>query len=477
MRLPQALPLRLGWLPVALFLLLGLEAALVVPSDYGTDPRPTPPDEGPHLGYIEYLATHWRLPVFYSSSDNYEAHQPPLYYVSCLPFYLAARYAFPGPTAGLSRPGIVLVRVWTVLLAALTVWLGWLLGRRLFGADSIVALGPPAFLAVWPGRLMIVSAVTNDSVAEALCLLVFLLCVAVLQEGYSPRRMLVLGLALALAMLAKSTSMAMAPVVLLALVMRFGSRRAQALDPQAGRQLAASLAIVVACVVLVAGWWFGRNQVLYGDPLAAEAFERLFSKDRATPAYFLERGVSGTAYYLLVAVNTALSFWGVYGQANVYNPSWYYVLGFAVWTAALVGGVWRRGSDRRRPPTPTPPLATRSGRKAGKNAPQRDPAEGSAAPDWRGEAWVLVWVLLVLVVALFLRFNVAFYQAQARYLFAASGSIAVLTTLGLARLTAPERQPWGLVLGLVVVLFMALWSVVGFASLVAAHYPPPLIGG
>ncbi len=90
---------------------------------------------------------------------------------------------------------------------------------------------------------------------------------------------------------------------------------------------------------------------------------------------------------------------------------------------------------------------------------------------------MLVWVLLVLVVALFLRFNVAFYQAQARYLFAASGSIAVLTTLGLARLTAPERQPWGLALGLVVVLFMALWSVVGFASLVAAHYPPPLIGG
>lgn len=477
MKTPLTLPLKLGLLPVAVFLLLGLGAALVVPSDYGTNPRPTPPDEGPHLGYIEYLATHWRLPVFYSSSDNYEAHQPPLYYLSCLPAYLAARTVFPGPTAGLSRWGIVVVRFWTVLLAASTVWSGWLLGRRLFGADNLLALGPPSFLAVWPGRLMIVSAVTNDSLAEALCLLAFLLCVAVLQEGYSARRILLLGLVLALAMLTKSTAMAMAPVVLLSLVMRFGSRQAQALDPQAGRQLARSLALVGACVVLVAGWWFARNQVLYGDPLAAQAFERLFSKDRATPAYFLERGISGTAYYLLVAFNTALSFWGVYGQANVFNPGWYYVLGFGLWTAAVVGGLWRRNAHRRRESRPSPPPPNRPWRKAGQGAPRSEPTLGSPEPDWGGQAWVLVWVLLALVVALFLRFNVAFYQAQARYLFAASGSIAAVTTLGLARLTAPERWPWGLAIGLAVVLFMALWSVLGFEAVVAAHYPPPLIGG
>ena len=472
MRVVSSLPLKAGVLPVGLFLALGVGAALVVPSDYGMNPRPTPPDEGPHLGYIEYLADHWRLPGFHSSSDNYEAHQPPLYYASCLPAYLAARAAFPGPTGGLSRGGIVVVRLWTVLLSALTVWFGWLLGRRLFGPDSLLSLGPPAFLAVWPGRLMIVSAITNDSLAEALCLLTFVLCVAALQQGYSRRRMLALGLALALAMLAKSTSMAMVPVVLLALVMRFGSRQAQERDPLATRHLLLSLAIIGACVALVAGWWFVRNQVLYGDPLAAQAFERLFSRDRATPAYFLERGVSGTAYYLMVAINTALSFWGVYGQANVYNPGWYYVLGFAVWAAGLVGWVWRRGETAERQAGPGRPLQKAHGAKV------RGQVELPAPePNWRQQAWALTWILLALVVALFLRFNVAFYQAQARYLFAASGAIALLMTLGLARLTASDRRPWGLAMGLAVVLAMAVWSVAGFSWLVAAHYPPPLIGG
>jgi hypothetical protein len=475
MKLSHPLPLKAGLLPVALFLALGLGAAIVVPSDYGTNPRPTPPDEGPHLGFIAYLAEHGRLPVFHSANDNYESHQPPLYYVSCLPAYLLARSAFPGPTGGLSRAGIVVVRVWTVLLSALTVWLGWLLGRGLFGGDSLLALGPPVFLAAWPGRLMIISATTNDSLAEALCLLVFLLCVVILDEGYSLRRVIWLGASLALAVLAKSTSLALAPVVLFALVMRLGSREAAARDPRAQRQLLLSLAIVGAAVALLAGWWFIRNQALYGDPLAAQAFERLFSKDRATPAYFLERGVSGTAYYLMVVVNTALSFWGVYGQANVYNPGWYYLLGFGVWAAGLVGWIWRLGG--------------RAGRQAGQVRPVQkardenvrgEKAHGKAAapePDWRGQAWVLAWVLLALVVAFFLRFNVAFYQAQARYLFAASGPIALLTTLGLARLTPPASRPWGLAAGLLVVLFLAVWSVAGFPWLVAAHYPPPFIGG
>ncbi|MHB8993871.1 MAG: ArnT family glycosyltransferase [Armatimonadota bacterium] len=475
---------KLGLIPLGLFLLLAGAAAVIVPSDYGTNPRPTPPDEGPHLGYIEYLVQHQRLPVFLSANDNYESHQPPLYYVTCLPAYLAARAVFPGETGGLSRAGIVTVRLWSVLLAAIAVWVAWLLGRRIFGKDSLLSLAPPLFLALWPGRTMIVSAVTNDALADSLCLLTFYLCVVILSDGLSRRRSALLGIAWALALMTKSTSLALAPIVLLAVVMRAVQDDPED-QPGALKRALGQLLWVALPVVVLAGWWFVRNQMIYGDPLAAKIFEELFTKDRATPEYFLKLGLSGGAYFLLVVTNTALSFWGVFGQANVYHPAGYYVAGFTIWLAALAGLVAQKVRERcEAGETPAP----REGK--GLHGQKTDRATqglrsggggGSSAPaetggDWRRQVWVLSWLLLVVVVAFFLRFNTTFYQAQARYLFAASGPIVLLLTLSLWDLHRPRYGLYAVGLALAIMLVMSLSSVFGFNALEAAHYPPPFFG-
>jgi hypothetical protein len=260
--------------------------------------------------------------------------------------------------------------------------------------------------------------------------------------------------------------------------MRLGSRQALESDPKAQRQFLLSVGVIGLGVAVLVGWWFVRTQVLYGDPLAARAFERLFSKDRATPAYFLDRlGMSGAAYFLMVAINTALSFWGVYGQANVYNPAWYYWLGLGIWVVALAGLGFGRGGRRA---GQARPLRTADGRPlqttAGRGRP-RQTAPDHPEPAWQSRAWVLAWVLLALVVAFFLRFNVSFYQAQARYLLAASGPIAALTTLGLSRVTRPGQWPWALAAALAVMLLMAGWSLVAFPTLAAGPTSPPFFGG
>ena len=81
------------------------------------------------------------------------------------------------------------------------------------------------------------------------------------------------------------------------------------------------------------------------------------------------------------------------------------------------------------------------------------------------------------VVVFFLRFNTTFYQAQARYLFAASGPIVLLLTLGLWDLHRARYGQWAVAVALLVMLAMSLSSVFGFAAVAAAHHPPPLFGG
>lgn len=448
----ETLPaLRWGLLPLALYLLLAIGAAIVVPSDYVANPRPTPPDEGAHLGYVEYLLVHHALPVFRSEDDNYEGHQPPVYYAACAPLMALLRAVTPGPLAGLSRLGLVLLRCFSLVLAGGSVWLAWLLGRRLFAPSLPLALAVPLFLALLPGRTFIVAAVTNDGLAEAFCLAVFYLSTRLVAEPPTPRRLGLLGVALALALLTKSTSLALVPIVGLALAM--GAPLGLEADERAQlRRLLGGVLVVGGIVLVLAGWWFLRNQLLYGDPLAAQVFERLFSKDRATPAYFLSHGLTWGGYYTLVLVNTALSFWGVFGQANVFHGAGYYAAGLLISLLGLVGFAVEAVRRRLRP------------------------ADTAEAP-WQRRAWLLAVLTVALVAAFFLRFNMAFYQAQARYLGAAHGPLASLFVLGLWNL---DRRRWGLYgvyAALAVMLIMSLTSVLGFAELVAVPRLSPLSGG
>ena len=467
-------PLKLGLLPVGVFLVFGVMAALVVPTNY-SDPRPTPPDEACHAGYVIWLARHHTLPVFLSANDNYESHQPPLYYLSALPA-LAVQEQLSGQRAtGATYGPVVALRLWSVLVAAAGVWLAWLLGRRVFAQSRFLALAPALLLALWPGRTLILSAVTNDGLAEALCLLTFLLCAVILEEGLTARRAAWLGLSWALALMSKSTALALAPVVLLAVVMAV-SRGEQTDEKRAAatRRALTALAIIAAVVAVAAGWWFVRNQLIYGDPLAAAVFNRLFKVDRATPEYFFKLGLSGGAYFSLVVMNTALSFWGVYGQANVWSPAWYYLLGFLIWLLMLAGLVRQRVRPVEVGEESSESRPARSGSKGGKPRLQEPPP--AATPDWRRQMWTLAWILLVVVVVFFLRFNTEFYQAQARYLFTANGPIALLTVLGLWDVGRGRTGMWVVALALVVLLSMSLWSVCGYSALVAAHYAPPFVG-
>ncbi len=93
---------------------------------------------------------------------------------------------------------------------------------------------------------------------------------------------------------------------------------------------------MLGCAALVGGWWYGRNALLYGDPLGISRHVQT-PWGRQTPA--------SLATLLGEMPRLYRSFWGAFGWGHVEYPAWLYVaLGGPV-ALALAG--WGRALLRR----------------------------------------------------------------------------------------------------------------------------------
>lgn len=295
---------RRAW-PLAAILLL----FVILATWYSlTIPLGEAPDEVPHFTYVRYLVQHGRLPT---TTDEHEAFQPPLYYAlgAALTFWVedeadapfAVRHNAQFDAADPRAPKNLLlhtadeawpfrgwalawhlVRLVSIALGAVTVWAIYRLGRVLFPAQLAIPLAMAGLAAFTPQFLFLSAVVNNDNAATAISALVLWQTAALLQEGdpgrFWPRRVL-LGLLLGLGLLSKASLLALVPVVVLALLVApSGWRRRQ----KPGADLASSpgwasgyflpalggLAVTLAVAAALAGWYFVRNWVLYGDPMA-----------------------------------------------------------------------------------------------------------------------------------------------------------------------------------------------------------------
>lgn len=427
------MPLRWVLLSVVgVYVALAGLLALTQPMDLGTpaQARVSPPDESAHMAYFDELTTAWRLPVFTSGTGNYEAHQPPLYYVALSPLYLVAGVAG-------RATAIVVLRLASVALGAVSVVLIWRLALLALPASALGAAAATVIAALWPARVVACAGVSNDPAAELSSLLALLWACRLAQDRPSARGAFLTGLLVGVAMLVKSSAL---PLVLVGMAALYLAAR---FSDAPNRDLLVGLGAFLGGVVLLWGPWATRNTILYGDPMAMAVFQRIFTQDRATPEYFLQHGFTGLQYYGLVAWQTALSFWGVLGQANLWLPAWYYLLGGAWWALALGLGLAK--------------LLVRP----------------EALRPWPRQTWALLALHLVLTVALFLRFNAVFYQAQARYFLPASAVLGLF----LARPWIWPRRTVLAVLGLGLFVLLALGppllSLAGLTSPVFPFSPAP----
>lgn len=383
---------RKTWLAaiIALHLIFGLVYWSCTP--YGVAP-----DEAYHGQYVRSLVENHRLPVFNPSDrENYEAHQPPLYYALGVPFYLGAKLL------GATDPGVG-VRLLSLILGALSILVTYATIRALVPRRKSTALACAGFVALLPMHLALSSSVGNDILTELVFGVAILLMVRLLQDSHTSH--LSLGLVLGLGLLTKTTCVLLFLPAILTYIMLLRRRALTA------KMAGGGAGIMLGASLMVGGWWLARNALLYGDPFALSIFNQAFAHT-AKPDYFLVgQGMSLPLYIVLVAEYTLWSFWGVFGHMKVFMPVWIYLILLLTGLVALVGSVR--------------PLIS-LGRES----------RGSR------DALIVIGTVAVLVLASFVRFNLSFFQAQGRYLYPAIIPIALTFVLGIERLLPERNRRW-----------------------------------
>ncbi len=332
---------------VAVFCLLGAIHSVVVPLYEA-------PDEVWHFSFVRVLATQHALPKQPTEGKDMwlrEAGQPPIYYLVAAPFVaLLDTSDFPGfvrfndahpaitatsesktPNVFIHTPheafpyqGAVLathaVRLLTVLWGAGAVVGVYLVAREVVPSRPDLALASAAVAAFNPHLIFISSIVNNDAAALCLCTYSLWLTIRLCRE----KSEIALGLVLGLALLSKVSALALLPLVGLALALGWWRERD-------GRATLKRGLIVFGLATVVSAWWYARNWLLYGDPLAWRV-------------WLIDIGVQpiGPAEVVRQFGQVATSFWSPYD--GLFPPWVFWALGVV---AALAVAGWLRIVVRR----------------------------------------------------------------------------------------------------------------------------------
>ncbi len=315
------------------------------------------PDELQHVAFVVWLADGQGLPVVEAQQPGpwaQEGTQPPLYYwlaarlVGWLPHNSADNLARVNPYAAIGDPQrpdnknrvlhdpqqerwpyhdnalfIHLARALSTLMALGTLLAVYRLGRLTLPERPGVALGMTGLVAFTPQFLFLSASVNNDNLVILIAAWVLVLLVSWLHTRQQPGRPALagLGVLLGLAVLSKYSGLLLWPLAGGALLwLAWQARRLRWLLP-------AGL-LVLGPALAVCGWWFWRNQQLYGDLSGLEVHLAIMGTRRKLPSPVKAwREFNGFRY----------SFWALFGWFNILVPDLFYHLMDALTILGVVG--------------------------------------------------------------------------------------------------------------------------------------------
>lgn len=411
----------------AIFAVFGIFYASITPyrtagilfNQRGEDGRPAPakdigaPDERQHANYVKHLMDGGGLMVLRPDDpelyENYQAHQPPLYYV------VAAGWCKVFGAKLDQSDGGMPIRLLSILFGLGTVvglfYVGfWATGKELVG------FGTSAF-ALMPMFVALNSAASNDPLLFLLTSWSLAFMFKAVRNEANVKDWVILGVLIGLGILTKTTAVFLLPLAVLTAFLAKGDWK--------------KWVIPCGVALLFAIPWWLRNYGIYHDPLAQNAFRASFTGTAQADMFIQGLGTAG--YWLnMVGWWTLRSFIGAFGYMDIYlfeslgnakSGSLYTALAFLL-AIPLFAGIYQVFAVK---------------------------AEDEETPNRK--VGILAVTAILIIVALFYYFNKTYFQGQARYLYPAFGAFAVLFAVGIDFILAKRmKATWIVTAALLIVL-------------------------
>ena len=323
---------------VGVFLGLAIFYAALVPPFEGAD-------SGGHFGYIAYLRQQRALPTADAETAAFSHElilQPPFYYLLAAvmtpssaiepglqlnrvnPYYrlgLSRRATYSSPGAPPTTLALWIARLVSIIGGALAVLGTWLLVRELLPHAPWAALAAASLVGFNPQFLFISASITNDAWPTGLtATAIWLAARCALRGRSSAWAWLGAGAVAGLAALTKYSGVVVALPFACFLLVYWRQARWR------GTISAGLWALLGA--LLTGGFWYIRNQVLYGSPIPLASLLALL------PGVTREHPASAAEIWAQMPV-VEHSYWGIYGYGILAQPWFYQITGWIV----IIGAV------------------------------------------------------------------------------------------------------------------------------------------
>lgn len=234
-------------------------------------------DASGHLEYVALLRERGALPL---ATEGWSTYHPPLYYALVAALQEGAAAFAPGWE-------VALTKLPSFAAGLAQAWLAWALAAVLVPGRPLLAAVGVLFAGALPLNLYASAYVSNEPLhAAAFGLAVWLCARALARPSTEPRALLGAGAALGVALLVKVTALVAAAVATGVVL-----GRAAVVERVRPARLAGLAAALGAPVLALAGWWYLRQWLAYGSPLAG-------NWNLPGRVWWSQPGFHGWGYYL-----------------------------------------------------------------------------------------------------------------------------------------------------------------------------------